>query len=152
MVVGLHLASGRALSRNHDSALSLLVDTLNVILSAAGGLLDGEIDILLAGDLNLDYFDNDPEEYLEAMVAAEWDLLADRSYPFTRLGAVPLRPNSRLDYLICTDAMRGPRRIIASPVAEVHIDIAQRDYDSYRRVLSDHMPITLKIRIVPDDD
>jgi len=152
MIVGLHLASGRANDRNHDSALALLVDTLTVILRSEGGSLGGETDIILAGDLNLDFFDLDREEYLEGMELGNWDVLADRAYPFTRLGGVPLEPDSRLDYVICTRAMRGPRALIEQSVAIVHQDLADGDYDRFRRIQSDHFPVTVNVRLAADDD
>ena len=152
VVVALHLASGQSNDRNHDSALALLVDTLTTLVSTSGGALSGEADIVLAGDLNFDFFDLDREEFVEQMEQGDWDVLADGLYPYTRLGGVPLGPDSRLDYLICTDAMRGSRALIAEPVAAVHGDLARGDFNSFRRVLSDHFPVSVLVRPSPDDD
>lgn len=152
VIVGLHLASGRDNARNHDSALALLMDTLNAVLRSPGSALEGESDVVLAGDLNLDYFDADREQYLEGMEQKGWDVLADPAYPFTRLGGVPLQPSSRLDYLICTTAMRGPRALVDESVATVHQELAESDYDGYRRVFSDHFPVTVRVHLAADDD
>jgi len=152
VVVALHLASGRTLDRNHDSAMARLVDTLSNLVAAPGGTLTGERDIVLAGDLNFDFFDADREEFVERMDHGSWDVLADGSYPATRLGGVPLAPDSRLDYLICTRAMQGPRALISTTTATVHGDLAEGDFDRFRRVYSDHFPLSVQVRLTPDDD
>jgi endonuclease/exonuclease/phosphatase family metal-dependent hydrolase len=152
VVVALHLASGKANAHNHDSALALLVDTLDHMVTEAQGVFRGEVDLLLAGDLNLDYFDAHRESLLESMERGSWSVLAGRGYPYTRLGGVPLLPESRLDYLICTDAMRGLRGLIGNQEATVHDYLARRNYDSFRQTYSDHYPVTITLRVSPDDD
>jgi endonuclease/exonuclease/phosphatase family metal-dependent hydrolase len=152
VIVALHLASGRANVHNHDSAFALLVDTLTALASASTGPLAGERDILIAGDLNFDLFDADRETYVEAMELGPWDVLADWQYPRTRLGGVPLVPEARLDYLICTEAMRGSPGLIEQFAADVHGDLAAGDNDRFRAVYSDHFPVSVFVRLRTDGD
>jgi len=146
VIVGLHLASGKSYTRNHDSAFVLVLDTLSSLVSAPTGMLAGMHNLIIAGDLNFDFFDADRETFVEQMELGAWDVLADWDYRRTRLGGVPLAPESRLDYLICTDAMRQPAGLIDQPAASVHADLAGDGYDSFRRVFSDHLPVSVVLR------
>jgi len=152
VIVGLHLASGKANHRNHDSALALLVDTLEALVHSTHEMLGGEMDVMLAGDFNFDLYDDHREAYVERMELGRWDVLANRDYLCTRLGGVPLQPDSRLDYVICTDAMRGSRALINRSMAQVHQDDAGYDFDRYRQIYSDHFPVSVRVRLAPDDD
>lgn len=152
VLVGLHLASGQSQNKNHDAAFKILTQELDKLLQTGEVLPQGEKDIILAGDLNLDFFDNKKETYLEQMEAGPYNVLADPGYPATRLAGVPLQPKSRIDYIIATDLMVGSGKEIGASQASVHQELANGNFDAYRRVFSDHFPVTISVRILPDDD
>lgn len=152
VVVGLHLASGQDKNKNHDQAMKLLTDTLRYLINDGDVLPSGEGDIILAGDLNLSIFDNKRERELERMESGSWDILADVNYPPTRLASVPLAPKSQIDYLIVTDEMRGSAAEIITSQSDVHQELANGQWDNFRRVFSDHFPVTLTVHPVVDDD
>ena len=152
LFVALHLASGRSRTRNHDSALALLADTLSILIQSPASPLVSERDILLAGDFNFDPYDAYRERVLEEMHLGSWQILSDPNGPLTRLGGVPLLPASRLDFMICSDAMTGPRRIIDVGSVQAHIQLATGGYDAFRGTFSDHVPVTVRLRPAPDDD
>lgn len=158
--VGLHLASGQDNNTNHSKAMMLLTDTLAYLIEEGDVLPAGEDDIILTGDLNLDYFDKKRESHLEAMEAGEWDILADKdTYPATRLAKVSasdapfeLGPKSKIDYIIVTDAMRGDDREVQVSQADVHQELANDDWPGFREHFSDHFPVTVALHLLPDDD
>jgi exonuclease III len=152
VVVGLHLASGQDKTQNHDQAMKLVTDTLKYLIQEGELLPSGEGDIILAGDMNLSIFDNKKEHVLEQMESGSWDILADDNYPATRCAGVPLSPQSQIDYLIVTDEMRGPGAEITQSQADVHQDLANSHWDDFRRVFSDHFPVTVTVHPVVDDD
>ena len=86
------------------------------------------------------------------METGPYDILADNNYPATRLAHVPLVPNSKIDYIIVTDEMRGAGKEVSTSQATVHQEIANGDYDNYRRVFSDHFPVTVGVKVFGDDD
>jgi hypothetical protein len=151
LIVGLHLASGQRKKNNHDRAMAILIEYLGSYLEE-GAELHGEGDIVITGDLNLDIFDSKREQVLDQMEAGNYDILADEGYPATRLSGVPLQPRSKIDYIIVTDEMRGTGAEISASEAEVHQELAAGNYNDYRDVFSDHFPVTVKARVLPDDD
>lgn len=152
VIVGLHLASGQKNHKNHDKAMQILLDNLDFLLEEGEELPSGETDIIITGDLNLSIFDNKRERVLERMEAGEYDILADDPYPATRLSGVPLDPKSKIDYIIVTDEMRGQDNEVDTSQATVHQNLANQDYAGFRRVFSDHFPVTVKVNLLPDDD
>ena len=152
VVVGLHLASGQDKNKNHDQAMKLLTDTLDVLISDGELLPAGESDIIITGDLNLSIFDNKVEQELRRMENGAWDILADDNYPATRLADVPLAPKSKIDYIIVTDELRGSGAEIRQPQADVHQELANSQWDNFRRVFSDHFPVTVALQPITDDD
>lgn len=152
VLAGLHLASGQQNNKNHDEAMQILTERLKRLLEEGEELPRGEDDLILAGDLNLDFFDNKKERVLEQMEAGPYDILAEPDYPATRLAEVPLRPKSKIDYVIVTDAMRGDARAVRTGRATVHQDLADGNFETYRRVFSDHFPVTVQVFVLPDDD
>ncbi|RPH95231.1 hypothetical protein EHM69_05130 [candidate division KSB1 bacterium] len=152
ILVGLHLASGQDKNKNHDAAMKLLADTLTYLIHAGEYLPAGENDIILAGDLNLDFFDNKKELQLVAMENGSWDILADNGYPATRLAGVPVTPKSKIDYVIVTDAMCGSAKHVEASQAAVRQDLAGGEWDEWRKVFSDHFPVVISVKPLPDDD
>jgi len=103
LMVGLHLASGQHLTTNHDQAMRTVVTKLREARLAGTVLPAGEYDVLIVGDLNASWFDNDIEQFFDALHNGEWKVLAkDGTYPATRLADVPLQPKSQIDYLIAS--------------------------------------------------
>ena len=152
IVVGLHLASGQNLAKNHSAAMKLVTDTLKTLIAEGDLLPANETDIILTGDLNLSIFDNKREQELERMEDGAWDILADDEYPATRLASVPLSPQSKIDYIIVADEMRATGSEIAASQADVHQELANEQWDDFRRVFSDHFPVTVLVHPVMDDD
>jgi hypothetical protein len=151
LVIGLHLASGQHKNNNHNRAMEVLIENLDSYLEE-GAELHGEADIIITGDLNLNIFDDKKEQKLEEMETGEYDILADDGYKATRLSGVPLTPKSKIDYIIVTDEMRGSDGEISVSEATVHQGLANGNYGNFRLVFSDHFPVTVEIKLLPDDD
>ena len=157
LVVGLHLASGQHNNRNHDAAMTRLLRELDQLRAEGTVLQAGEFDILLAGDLNANMFDNKVEEFFTSMDSGDWDVLAEAPYPATRLSGVPLQPrNSRIDYIIASRVNGVQRGLsgeeITASAATVHQDLADDDWDTFREQFSDHFPVTTCVGVVADAD
>lgn len=157
LVVGLHLASGQHLTTNHDQAMQLVITKLGEARLAGTVLPVAEYDVLMAGDLNASWFDNHVEQFFNDLNNGEWRVLArDSNYPATRLAGEPLRPASQIDYLIASRHLPGKRGLIGEEItadqATVHQGLADGDWYYFRRVFSDHFPVTTCIAVIPDND
>lgn len=161
VIVGLHLASGQDNNRNHDEAMQELQLRLND--AQAHGQLGGtqEHDVLLMGDLNANMFSPPAEHFFVDMdeVDGPWDVLASDGYPPTRLSGVPLALNSsRIDYIIASRVNEMRHGLVGDEVidtsATVNTPLIQQHggADSYRRDLSDHVPVTISVRVIQDND
>jgi endonuclease/exonuclease/phosphatase family metal-dependent hydrolase len=156
LVVGIHLAAGQHLTRNHDAAMALLLRKLAEARAEGTVLPAGEFDVLIGGDLNASWYDDKPERLFDDLNTVEWAVLAGPNYPATRLAGVPLAPRSHLDYLIVT--RKTPTRSgllgeeIAAAEATVHQALAHGDWDTFRRVFSDHFPVTTCVGVMADND
>ena len=109
-VVGVHLASGQANTRNHDRAMQLLVRRLAEAREQEWCLPHNERDILIAGDFNAGRFNEHPERFWDELEHNGWDVLAHdpNTYPPTRMSGVPLAfRESRIDYIIVTQGNGG---------------------------------------------
>lgn len=153
-VVGVHLAAGQENAQNHDEAMRRLTDTLE-----RGGdavcVPSGERDIVIMGDFNANRFDRWQESFWDTMERGMWDVLADDAgYPATRLSGVPLRlRESRIDYIIITDQPGGLQgEEIAMTTAEVHTELIGDAPEEFRRKASDHLPVTVRLKIMCDTD
>lgn len=158
VVVALHLASGQAKTKNHDMAMSQVVNWIETQRRQNGCVPLGERDILIGGDLNASRFDGYKEGFFDDLEAGAWDVLADSdgAYPSTRLAGNPPGSNvSKIDYLI---ASRGPGALagmeIVQTEATVHTDLVAQlgGGMAFRTRASDHLPVTVRLRVVPDDD
>lgn len=156
LVVGLHLASGQDKTRNHDQAMHTLRLRLRSALTA-GTFPAGERDILIGGDLNASRYDTKLENFwqVEDPSGMSLDTLSPEDgeeYPGTRLAGVPLVPSSKIDYLLRVDRAGGLLDELVQRNAQVRLDLLPGNFNDFRRHLSDHIPVTVQIRIVPDDD
>lgn len=161
VVVAVHLASLQTLNRNHDRAMEVLRGRLASLQGS--GFLGGsaERDILILGDMNANMFSPPAEQFFLDMDEADgpWDVLADPGYPATRLSGVPLQQrNSAIDYII---ASRRTQQLgglsgdeITDSQATVHDELIPvfGGADGFRRRLSDHLPVTVRVRVTSDTD
>jgi endonuclease/exonuclease/phosphatase family metal-dependent hydrolase len=156
LVVGLHLASGQHLNRNHDAAMELLRDMLHDS-QAEGVFPSGERDVLLAGDLNASRYDLssegfwsefDPDGFRFKTLSPE----DGTEYPGTRLAGVPLFPRSQIDYLLASGPVGGLADELVQLVGHVHTELLTPDFNDFRRRFSDHLPVTVRIMMIRDDD
>ena len=156
LIVGLHLASGQHLNKNHDAAMALLRRKLAEARADGTVLPPGEFDILLGGDLNASKFDDKVEQFFTEMNTGDWAVLAGDTYPATRLAGVPLTPKSYLDYVIVTRKTATQAGLlgeeIAHPEATVHQELAHGQWDTFRRTFSDHFPVTTCVGVMADND
>jgi len=155
-IVGVHLASGQSRTTNHDRAMELLVDELRQARTDGDCIPSDENDILITGDFNANRFDNRREQFWDRMESNGWDVLGDNdaNYPATRLSEHPLGlHNSKLDYIIVTRNNRGlgGEEVLAQQ-ATIHTDLIGNDPVSFRRNASDHIPVTIQVRVMDDTD
>lgn len=155
LVVAVHLASGQQLNENHDAAMTVLSRELDAM--SANGVLDPrERDVLIAGDFNASRYDNHLEMFWDSLSP---DRLRFRTlspsdgddYPGTRLAGIPLAPKSQIDYMMASGGAGGLVSKLGEPFARVRVDLLPSDFNIFRRRFSDHIPVTIRIRIVPDD-
>jgi endonuclease/exonuclease/phosphatase family metal-dependent hydrolase len=156
LVVGLHLISDQEKTRNHDAAMARLLRELDMARADGTVLPTAEFDILLGGDLNASRYDNDIEQFFTDLDTGNWKVLAGDIYPATRLSGVPLEPRSQIDYLIVTRNTPEQSGLLGEEIstseASVHQELAQGDWQTFRRVFSDHFPVTTCVRVTEDND
>jgi endonuclease/exonuclease/phosphatase family metal-dependent hydrolase len=153
VVVGLHLASGQHLNQNHNAAMAELRNRLHQAFSN-GTFSAAEKDIFIAGDMNANRYDNKLENFWEGFDASGFNFLTlspddGELYEETRLGSVPLHPHSKIDYLIASNGLSGE---LVQLIGEVHTELLSQGFDLFRAHVSDHIPVTARIRVVPDND
>ncbi len=156
LVVGLHLASGQHHAANHNRAMRVLKDRLRQSLSD-GTFPSGERDVLIGGDLNASRYDTKTEDFWEGYDSGGLKFVTlspsdGTEYPGTRLAGVPLVPKSQIDYLLASGINGGLTQELVQLLAEVRLSLTGGDFDDFRRRASDHLPVTVRIRVVPDDD
>jgi len=156
VVVALHLASGQDNRANHNRAMVILRDRLADLFDGTR-YSAGERDILIGGDMNASRYDSAVEGFWNACDA---DGFAFRSlapadgtlYDGTRLAGRPLRPKSQIDYLFASGTGGGLSADLTQATAHVHVELLPADFTEFRRHLSDHIPVTICIRVRADDD
>lgn len=155
-VVGVHLASGQQNNKNHDKAMQLIQEGLASARAENWCIPRDENDIVIVGDFNTNRFDNVPEQFWEQMEAGGWDVLADdeEEYSPTRLSGKPLGlRNSRIDYIICTSGNGGlQNEEVSDKTAIVHAELIAGGADEFRGKASDHLPVTIRVRLIADTD
>lgn len=155
-VVAVHLASGQFNNKNHDKAMEMIREEIAEARRQGWVIPEDENDIVIMGDYNANRFDDKEEVFWDDMEESGWDVLADRKeqYPPTRLSGHPLRlKGSRIDYIIITkgDAGLGGEEIDAAQ-AFVHEELIAGDAEEYRRRASDHLPVTVRVKVMADTD
>jgi endonuclease/exonuclease/phosphatase family metal-dependent hydrolase len=156
LVVAVHLASGQGLNVNHDTAMAVLSRKLSAVTSD-GTFSSSEKDVLIAGDFNASRYDNKTEIFWDntsptSFKFKTWSPADGDDYPGTRLAGVPLLPTSKIDYIMISGRTGGLTDEIVEPSARVRIDLLPADFDLWREHQSDHIPVTVQIRIVADND
>lgn len=158
LVVGLHLASGQDRVRNHDAAMARLRTELKALRGNDPVLPGSEADILIAGDLNANAFDQHVEEFFEDFDQGDWRVLAkEGSYPATRLADVPLNYGDPIDYILATAKSNEYGGLLGEEVleaeAKVWTDLIENgDFAKFREVYSDHLPVSVCVRLMTDTD
>jgi len=158
LVVGLHLASGQRLIKNHTAAMDELLGQLSDLRAEGKICPDDEYDILVAGDFNSDFIAEKQRVILDEWFKEDYDVLATDNYPCTNLNGKELRPYSRLDYMIVSsfnsehNGLYGEE--IDVPEATVWYSLAgeNEDWVSYKENFSDHFPVTVKVKVMDDTD
>ena len=156
VVIGVHLKSLQRLNRNHNAAMAALA-------ARFPGAFDGdpfdasERDIVIAGDFNASRYDSREEDFWDDFGGAQLDIdvLAPQNgsdYPPTRLRSVPLRPGSQIDYVMASSVSNGVGGDLVRSTAHVHHELLISPFEDFRRKASDHIPVTIRIRVGPDDD
>jgi endonuclease/exonuclease/phosphatase family metal-dependent hydrolase len=153
VIVGLHLASGQQLNQNHNAAMAELRSRLQQAFSD-GTFPVAEKDIFIGGDMNANRYDNKLENFWEGFDSSGFKFLTlspddGDLYEETRLGGFPLHPHSKIDYLIASNGLSGE---LVQLTAEVHSELLVQGFDVFRAHVSDHIPVTVRIRVLPDDD
>lgn len=156
LVVGLHLASGQDKVSNHNRAMEVLITRLRTALSD-GTFPAGETDIFIGGDLNASRYDNRVENFWDSLDSAQLRFLTlspedGSDYPGTRLAGVPLFPRSQIDYLIASNLAGGLGADLVQLGGHVHAELVTDGFDDFRERVSDHLPVTVRVRLVHDDD
>ncbi|CAK9109521.1 Uncharacterized protein SCF082_LOCUS50893 [Durusdinium trenchii] len=160
IAVNLHLASGQRNAKNHDMAMQRVLEWIELERGQDNCIPSDELDIVIGGDLNASRFDTWDEDFWDTMESGSWDVLADdTTYPGTRLRADP--PGSlvsTIDYLIVskgTGALQGDE--VTMTHGHVRHDLLALPSISnsaltFRLRASDHMPVTVDVRITDDTD
>lgn len=155
-VVGVHLASGQHHTENHDTAMTLLRDAIADIRLTGECIPPDENDILIAGDFNANRFDNKVETLWTDFENDGWDVLGDdlARYSPTRLSGHPLKlRSSRIDYIIVSERNNGlSGEEIQTDTVVIHEHLIGHDAEAYRRQASDHIPVSVTIRVMEDTD
>ncbi|MGH6689060.1 MAG: hypothetical protein ACRD8O_15295 [Bryobacteraceae bacterium] len=65
---------------------------------------------------------------------------------------MPLFPRSKIDYLIGSARPGGVADELVQLEAEVHEHLLGSDFDDFREHVSDHLPVSVRVRITVDND
>ncbi|WP_193171270.1 endonuclease/exonuclease/phosphatase family protein [Nisaea nitritireducens] len=158
VVVGLHLASGQRKTKNHDAAMKRLRGELRALRGRDRLLPKDEDDIILAGDLNANAFDQYRERFFKDFNRGNWRVLAKKgAYSATRLAGVPLNYGSPIDYIIATTKSGHGNGLVGEelPYKQAKVWrslIPDGNFDKFRRIYSDHLPVSVCVRVVADND
>lgn len=153
VVVGVHLASGQMHHKNHDEAMKQLVKELDDDRNEEFCIPSDEFDVLIAGDFNANRFDTKfVEKFWDKIESDGWDVLGDDgdAYSATRLSGKPLGlKESKIDYIIVSKGLAGDEVTAADPT--IHTELIDTP-TQFRRKASDHLPVTVKIKVTGDTD
>jgi hypothetical protein len=73
-------------------------------------------------------------------------------YPPTRMAGVPLFPRSRIDYILALGKDGGIIDGLVQWLAQVHTELLPTDFNEFRKHIGDHIPVTVRVKVVADDD
>ncbi len=160
-VIGVHLASEQWRVKNHDYAMRRIRDELDE--SRKNDELGGESeeDVLIMGDFNANMFDRRVEKFFREMNWNNdgWKMLVTGNYPATRLTSWPPRQaRSQIDYIIASWGAAPSKGLYG---AELRDDSATvHDYLigeaggglEFRKHISDHLPVTVRVGLELDND
>lgn len=155
VVIGVHLKSGQGRNNQHNAEMADLS-------AGFAGAFDGdplptlERDVVIAGDFNANLYDSAQENFWNDFAGTfDVDVLAPTSftdYAPTRLARVPLQPNSFIDYVMASSLSGGVWDDLVRSTAHVHGELLTSPFEEFRRKVSDHIPVTIRIRLTADDD
>ena len=156
IIVGVHLASGQHLAKNHNTAMDILRKRLAEAVSDST-FPSGEKDVFIGGDFNASRYDTKKESFWTDYDPAAFRFLTlspedPEEYPPTRLAGVPLFPRSQIDYLLASGLAGGLVEKLVQERAQVHAELLANGADEYRKHVSDHIPVTVRVRVAPDVD
>ena len=156
VVVGVHLASGQDLEKNHNRAMELLREDLKARFTNEP-LLKGEKDVLVMGDFNADRYDKHAEDFwvnydADGLQFKTMSPEHGEDYSPTRMAGVPLFPRSRIDYILASGKDGGILDELVQWTAQVHTELLPTDFNEFRKHVSDHIPVTVRVKVVADDD
>ena len=156
--VDVHLKSGQHKTAIHDLQMGTLRAAIDVFREKGQGMPKGENDIIIGGDLNANRFDKKQEAFWDIYETAGLDILADddSTYSATRMSGKDDYGlhESKIDYLIVSSWKGGLLgNEVAQTTGQVHTELLER-YSPlrYRERLSDHLAVTVTIKVVQDDD
>lgn len=150
ILVGVDLAYGQWRTNNHDAAMLRLADALARLEGTHSVYPAGEADILIGGNFNLSPWDGSKETFLKAYEERGWQLLARGVYPPTRVSG------SQYDFFIATRFSEARPGLVGEEIVDdeaiVHLGLAASGRRDYRKVYSDHFPVTTCIQVSADAD
>ena len=148
--VDIDLAFGQWRVENHDAAMSSLAEALRHLEGSHSVYPRGEADILIGGNFNASAYDGNRERFFGRYQQGNWQLLARGIYPPTRVSG------SQVDYFFATRNTATSTGLVGDEIGDdeavVHLGLAASGRRDYRRVYSDHYPVTTCIEIGQDDD
>ena len=163
VIVGVHLASGQRNNKNHDAAMKEVRRQIKGL--QAQGDLGGskEQDILIMGDFNANMFQAPIEQFFLTMddtpdtANGFWDVLAGDNYPVTRLSGTPLKlRSSTIDYIISSRFGGTLKGLVGEEItaksATVHTELLPTNRETFRKLQSDHLPVTIRVKVMADTD
>ena len=156
IVIGIHLASGQGKNTNHNEAMKILKERLKNALNDET-FPNGENDVLIMGDFNANRYDSSQENFWtgydeNALSFVTLSPEDGEEYSGTRLAGVPLFPKSKIDYILASGTSNGMTNSLVQLLGHVHTELLTIGFDEFRKRASDHLPVTVRIRVSDDDD
>ena len=163
VVMSVHLASGQHNYKNHKRAMNRIVREIKDDRAEEFCIPSDEYDVVIMGDYNANRFDNHDEEFWDDMERNnKWDVLGGdtaATYSPTRLSGKnkPLDLyNSRIDYIIVTSHSRRHKGLSGEEIVPndltIHTELLSIGNDEFRELASDHLPVTVEVKVISDTD
>lgn len=154
VVIGVHLKSGQGNASQHNAEMADLAREFSAAFDG-NPFNEAEQDIVITGDFNANLYDSSNENFWHDFGQLEIDVLAPEhavDYRPTRLRSVPLRPGSLIDYVMASTVAGGAAEDLVRSTAHVHHELLESPFEEFRRRLSDHIPVTVRVMLEADDD